>query len=75
MNEEISVQIVAVSRFVDWRRRNGRTTPIEEDLRDYEQHLEVEGARARLAQVRLILDEPFDRHDPNVLERLRGIVA
>lgn len=74
MTPTISSEMEALRRFVDWRRRTRRQTPIEEDLPAYEAHLEVESALDRLSSVRAILAEPFEAHDPNLLERLREVV-
>lgn len=74
MTPTISSQMEALQRFVDWRRRTQRQTPIEEDLGPYQAHLEVESALDRLSAVREILAEPFEANDPNLVDRLREVV-
>lgn len=74
MTQSISSEMEALRRFIDWRRRGQRQTPIEEDLQPYEEHLETQSARERLRAVRAILAEPFDAGDPNLADRLREVV-
>lgn len=68
-------QTEAVRSFLDWRRRQGLENALTEDLLAWRDHLTTEARLAQLDAVEGILADEFEAAAPDVVTKLRGVLA